>query len=182
MGKPMAITSGDGPVGVRVEYVKRRRVLRLVGWHEDGETVARTLSVPEFCEELGIEAEELAAPRRYLVFAGSHRAPVGGAGDLVAAFDSEQEARKAFSALRLSRPGHDEWAEMVALDGRGQVHQLLWFGAGRGHPAGGARRRAAGEGQAGRGRLGWVRQWRGGRTGSEEDDRPGGDGPAALSF
>ena len=82
--------------------------------------------------------------RTLLLFSGLHDEPRGGAGDLVAWFDCDDEALAAFRELRLTRSDEEGWAELVALDGGRHPSVRAWFGrsrterhlrvvAGRGH-------------------------------------------------
>ena len=50
-------------------------------------------------------------------------------GVLRSSFPSEHEARQVFIEMRLRRD--IDWAELVALDGRGSVKRLAWFGPDR---------------------------------------------------
>jgi hypothetical protein len=128
MGRPAAITVGDDSVGtVRVEYVRCRRTLRLWGWR--GETPPRVpVELPlQALVELGVASDELLPPQRFLLFGGGRGPARGGAGDLLATFESETRARDAFVALR--RRGEASWAQLVALEARGGVKRLAWFGS-----------------------------------------------------
>lgn len=75
--------------------------------------------------ELGVDAEELTAPHRFLLFGGQGGVR-GGARDLIATYDSEALARTAFIDLR--RSDGAGWAELVALAPRGGVKRLAWSG------------------------------------------------------
>ena len=128
MGKPATITVGDDTVGtVRVEYVRHRRTLRLWGWR--GATPPRTpVELPlQALVELGVASDDLVPPHRFLLFGGGRGPAKGGAGDLLATFESEARARDAFIALR--RRGDAEWAELVALAAKGGLKRLAWFGS-----------------------------------------------------
>lgn len=52
-------------------------------------------------------------------------------GVLRSSFPSEHEARQVFIEMRLRR--EMDWAELVALDGRGSVKRIAWFGPDRDH-------------------------------------------------
>ena len=64
----------------------------------------------------------------YVLFAGHHGEPNRGAGTVVAAFTSKDEARLAFRDMRRSLPNRDGWAELAAVSGRGPAKRLSWFG------------------------------------------------------
>jgi hypothetical protein len=119
MSRPATITVGDdGSTGIRVEYVRHRRALRLWGCH-DGEANGGPVEVPvQALVELGVATDELVAPHRFLVF-GGRGAVRGGARDLIATYDSEVLARTAFIDLRRARAC--DWAELVALTARGGI-------------------------------------------------------------
>lgn len=128
MGRARSIQSGDGTAGVRVEYVKTRRVVRLGGWHGDREI--RPIEVPasRFLDDLGIAPEELGATPIYLVLASVQQSRTRGMRHLAAAFPSEIQARQVFMRLRAAHQDPDEWAQVVALDARCRMVPLCWFG------------------------------------------------------
>ena len=129
MSTSRTLTTGDRRGGARIEYVKRRRVLRLDGWHGDREPLQSVeLPLRAFLERLDIDVEDLTPPRRYLLFSGLGR-PGGGARDLTAVFESEQKARAAFHALRTERRLPSSWAQLVTLDDRGRTKPVCWFDA-----------------------------------------------------
>ncbi len=134
MGRAKRMGAGTAGAGLAIEYVRTRKVVRLLGW-VDGESI-EPVEIPlgELCQRLGIDARDLVAPQRFLLFAGSHRSPGGGRRDLVATFDSEEEAWAAFRERRQSHPALHGWAELASIDARGQITQLAWFGL---HPADG---------------------------------------------
>ncbi len=111
MARARSIQSGDETAGVRVQYVKTRRMVRLGGWH-DGDRDIRPVEVPasRFLDELGIAPEELGAAPIYLVlgFVQDRRTRV--LRHLAGAFPSELQARQAFMHLRAQHQGADEWA------------------------------------------------------------------------
>lgn len=114
--------------GLAVEYVRTRRVVRLLGWCYDEALEPVEIPVDRLCAGLGIDPTELGAPTRYLLFAGSGPTPGGGLRDLVGTFASELEARDAFRRLRQQHPATSAWAELAAMDTTGQITQLAWFG------------------------------------------------------
>lgn len=120
MRRTMDINAG----GIRIEYLKSRRCLRLTT--TDGEPVDVPLS--QLIEELHIDRSDVVPPPRLLLFAGLHAQPRGGAGDLVGWFDSDDEARAAFRDARAERSDGDGWAELVALDGGSRPALRAWFG------------------------------------------------------
>ena len=129
MSTSRTLTTGDRRAGARIEYLKRRRVLRLDGWHCDREPLQSVeLPLRAFLERLDIDLENLAVPRRYLLFSGLGR-PGGGARDLTGVFESEQKARAAFHLLRTERRLPSSWAQLVMLDDRGRPKPLCWFDA-----------------------------------------------------
>lgn len=68
---------------------------------------------------------------RYLLFTGDGPAS-GGVSDLVAVFDSEQEARLAFTAVRRDNRADGHWAELCVVGAaRADVKVLCSFGRGR---------------------------------------------------
>lgn len=141
MGTAKRLGGPTKGAGLALEYVRTRRIVRLLGWyyHEPIEPVE--IPVDHLCHELGIDPSELGAPRHYLLFAGSGTRSGGGLRDLVGTFVSELEAREAFRQLRQQHPATSAWAELASIDSCGQVSQLAWFGprpgeqASSGHPA-----------------------------------------------
>lgn len=129
MTRARSIEAGDATAGVRVEYVKTRRVVRLGGWHGGGREM-RPLEVPasRFLDELGIEPEELNAAPAFLVLAAVQDYPGRGFRHLAAAFPSEITARELFLRLRADHQRPGEWAQVVALDARCRLVPVCWFG------------------------------------------------------
>jgi hypothetical protein len=111
-----------------MEYVRSRKVVRLLGWVRDEAIEPVEIPVDELCARLGIDPRDVVAPQRFLLFSGSHRRPLGGRRDLTATFDSEEKAWAAFRELRQSHPALQGWAELAVIDSTGQVNQLAWFG------------------------------------------------------
>jgi hypothetical protein len=111
-----------------MEYLRARKVIRLLGWVGDESLETVEVPVDQLCDRLGIDPRDVVAPHRFLLFAGSHRRPRGGRQDLVATFDSEEKAWAAFRERRQSHPALQGWAELAVIDSFGQVHQLAWFG------------------------------------------------------
>lgn len=132
MGRAKRLGTGTPNAGLAIEYVRSRKVVRLLGWRDGDPIEPVEIPVNELCQRLGIDPREVVKPHNYLLFAGSHRQPAGGLRDLVAAFDSEGEAWAAFRELRQIHPAAQGWGELAAIDGQGQVNQLAWFGL---HPA-----------------------------------------------
>jgi len=124
MSKPRQVVAGTGSATVRIEYVRTRRVLR---FSTSGSTPVE-LALPELIERLGIDAGDVAAPVRYLLFAAGHGQAKGGASDMVASFASEPHARQAFHQLRERRLDRGSWAELAALDHAGGLVRIGWFG------------------------------------------------------
>ncbi len=128
MARAKRVGAGTTRGGVAIEYVRGRKVLRLLGWVGDEPIEAVEIPVDQLCDRLGIDPRDVVAPHRFLLFAGSHRRPGGGRKDLVATFDCEEKAWAAFRERRQSHPALQGWAELAAIDGQGQVNQLAWFG------------------------------------------------------
>jgi hypothetical protein len=132
VGKPRRIAGEAQGAEFRIEYVRSRRVVRVVASHCGKKLPALELGLEEFWNELGIDAAELARERRFLLFAGSG-SPAGGTRDLVAHFTSENDARRAFWRLLQRKSPPYRWAEVATLDAAGRMRQLCWFGE-RGGP------------------------------------------------
>lgn len=81
-----------------------------------------------FLEELGIDIADLVPVRQFLLFAGFHDRPVGGAGDIAGVYAEVAEAREQFRKLRLSPESANRWGELVALDASGHLRSVCWFG------------------------------------------------------
>jgi hypothetical protein len=132
MGRPRRLNAGSDKAGVALEYVRSRKLLRVLGWVQDEPIGAVEIPVEELCAALGIDPRDVGSRSSYLLFAGSHSHPAGGLRDLVGTFTAEDKAWAAFRALREGHPATQGWAELAVVDGLGQVHQLAWFGL---HPA-----------------------------------------------
>jgi hypothetical protein len=128
MGKAKRLGSGSPEAGLALEYVRTRKVVRLLGWLHTESLEPVEVPVDQFCRRLGIDPRDLGAPRHYLLFAGSHARPRGGLRDLAGTFSSEERAWAAFRALRQAQPAGQGWAELAAVDALGQVNQMGWFG------------------------------------------------------
>lgn len=135
MGRAKRLGSGTRSAGLAIEYVRTRKVVRLLGWLYGEPIEPVEIPVGELWRRLGIDPQEFGAPRHYLLFAGSHRTTGGGLRDLIGTFDSEERAWDAFRELRQTHPSTQGWAELATIDGFGQVSQIAWFGL---HPARGA--------------------------------------------
>ena len=128
MGRPRKVSTTSPTSGLGVEYVKSRRVVRLLG-HCRGEALDPVeIPVDRLCDELSIEPRDLGSPETYLLFAGEPGAAGGGLRDLVGTFPTEELARRAFAGLRVQHPASGGWAELAAIDGFGRIRQLCWFG------------------------------------------------------
>lgn len=132
MGRSRSLGDGTRSTGLAIEYVRTRKVVRLLGWMNDAPIAPVEIPLDELFRGLGISPRDLGAPRQFLLFAGSHGRPAGGLRDLVGTFDAEERAWAAFRELRQGHPATQGWAELAAIDARGQVTQLAWFGL---HPA-----------------------------------------------
>jgi hypothetical protein len=133
MGRAKRLGTGTRKDGLAIEYVRTRKVIRLLGWLYGDAIQPVEIPVDELCSRLGIDPRDVGRPHNYLLFAGSHRHPAGGLRDLVGTYDDEEAAWAAFRQLRQSHPSAQGWGELAAIDGMGQVNQLAWFGL---HPAG----------------------------------------------
>ena len=111
-----------------IEYVRKRRVVRIVGWLSDTPIEPVEIPVDELCPGLGISPRDLGVPQQFLLFAGSHRRLAGGLRDLVGTFQDEDEAWAAFRERRQAHPATQGWAELAVIDATGHVNQLAWFG------------------------------------------------------
>ncbi len=132
MGRAKRLGSGTRRAGLAMEYVRSRKVVRLLGWLYDEPMEPVEIPVGDLCRRLGIDPQDLGVPHRYLLFAGSHHRVGGGLRDLVGTFDSEDRAWEAFRELRQAHPATHAWAELATIDALGHVTQMAWFGL---HPA-----------------------------------------------
>jgi len=128
MGRPKRLGGGNRGTGLAIEYVRTKKVVRLLGWFADTPIEPVEIPVGELCHSLGLSPSELGAPQHFLLFAGSHHRPLGGLRDLVGTFDVEDDAWAAFRELRQAHPSSQGWAELATIDGSGHVNQLAWFG------------------------------------------------------
>lgn len=128
MGRARRISGTTGSTGLAVEYVKSRRMLRLLGSWRGEELAPVEIPVDRLCEELSIDPRDLGSPESYLLFAGVHGRSAGGMRDLVGTFATEDEGRQAFTRLRVQHPSISGWAELTAIDGFGRIRQVCWFG------------------------------------------------------
>lgn len=120
-----SVVFGEDESPVLVDYVKSRRTLRIrVG------NIASEMPLGELFSRLDVDGTELAPARRYLLF-GAVGAALGGVGDLVGVFGSEQDARRAFVDLRQEGRLRSGWAELCQIDLRGRVSILCSFGRDR---------------------------------------------------
>lgn len=113
---------------VRLDYLRRRKVLRL--WTSQPTDAPIEVPRAELLEALGEDLDGAAFPPRYLLIAGiPARSDRGGdVRPLVTAFEHEDQARSAFRSLRLRSHPRTAWAQVVSLDARGQPHPICWFG------------------------------------------------------
>ena len=74
-------------------------------------------------------ADRPRSPALYLLFAGRHGHPAHGAGSLVAAYASAEEARAAFRHARLQLSDREGWAELTLVADGTRVKRVSWFGA-----------------------------------------------------
>ena len=101
-------------------------MVRLVRWTAGrSEDDGVGLEVSDFCARLGLTTDVLGPSAHYLLVAGAERP---GAGHVVSLFDSEQDARAAFVAVRRSDASAEAWAEVTRISVGGEVRRLCWFG------------------------------------------------------
>lgn len=81
-----------------------------------------------------LDLQHEGTPTIYLVFAGLHSEPMRGTGDLLAATASQEEALRAFRAVRLRVDDRDGWAELTEVTDDGTARRLSWFGVDRRPP------------------------------------------------
>lgn len=124
-----AIEVGDDTAGVRLGYVKGRRMLRLGGWHSGGSEI-EPLEFPAstLLSELGIAPDEFRAAPVYLLLAGLREPGASQTRRVTTAFAHELQARQTFRQLRIGDPTPTEWAELFALDIGCGLKPLCWFG------------------------------------------------------
>jgi hypothetical protein len=128
MGRARRLGTGARTDGLAIEYVRTRKVVRLLGWLYGDAIEPVEIPVADLCSRLGIDPRDIGQPHNYLLFAGSYRHPAGGLRDLVGAYESEEAAWSAFRELRQNHPATQGWGELASIDGAGQVTQLAWFG------------------------------------------------------
>ena len=128
MGRARRLSGGTRGTGLAIEYVRKRKIVRLLGWLDDKPIAPVEIPVEDLCTTLGIDPRDLGVPRQFLLFAGSHGRPAGGLRDLVGTFDMEEQAWAAFRQLRQAHPATQGWAELATIDGLGHVTQMAWFG------------------------------------------------------
>ena len=136
MSRARRISTTTATSGLAVEYVRSRRVLRLLGHNRGEELTPVEIPVDRLCETLSIDPRDLGSPENFLLFAGVHGDGGGGLRDLVGTFATEKQGREAFARLRVQHPSFQGWAELAAIDGFGRVRQVCWFGL-RGDVSGG---------------------------------------------
>lgn len=130
MPKAKALITTNGAAGAGIEYLKRRRVVRLFAWSEEaGDIEPIEVPIGSLCEQLGIDLGDLRPPSQYLLFGGSGRRSPGSRLDLVRGYACEMEARAAFRQIRVDDPSPGVWAELVALDAAGKVKPVCWYGS-----------------------------------------------------
>lgn len=134
MGRPRRVSTTTAGSELALEYVKSRRVVRLLGSCRGEQLPPVEIPVDRLCEALGIEPRQLGSPENYLLFAGVQGGAAGGLRDLVGTFATEEDGRQAFSRLRVQHPALRGWAELAAIDGFGRVRQICWFGLGPDRP------------------------------------------------
>ena len=143
MGRARRLGGGTRGTGLAIEYVRKRKIVRLLGWLDDEAIAPVEIPVDKLCTTLGIDPRDLGVPRQFLLFAGSYSRSAGGLRDLVGTFDVEENAWAAFRELRQAHPAAQSWAELATIDGFGHVTQMAWFGLhrasepGEGPPAAG---------------------------------------------
>jgi len=129
MGRPRRTSTTTAGSGLAVEYVRSRRLLRLLGSCRGEQLPPVEIPIDRLCQELGIDPRQLGAPELYLLFAGVRDGAGGGLRDLVGTFTTEDDGRLAFSRLRVQHPAVRGWAELAAIDGFGRIRQICWYGS-----------------------------------------------------
>lgn len=119
------VVLGEQRSPVVIDYVRSRSTLRIRVGNVGGE-----MRLGELFSRLDVDGKELAPARRYLLF-GAAGAALGGVGDLVGVFGSEQDARRAFVDLRQEGPWRSGWAELCQIDLHGRVSIVCSFGRDR---------------------------------------------------
>ena len=156
--RPRAIEAGDDTAGVRLEYIRSRRVLRLGGWHSGGRKIEPVeLPASMLLPELGIAPDELRVSPVYLLLAGVREPQGRRVRRVTTAFANELEARQAFRRLRAADPVPAEWAELLALDIACRLSPLCWFGDPGDQPGA---RLAVGDTAPSGGAESWRLRWR----------------------
>jgi hypothetical protein len=122
--------AGTRNAGLAIEYLRTRKVVRLLGWVRDEVIDPVEIPVDEFCARLGMDPRCLGAPLLFLLFAGSEPRPRGGLQDLAGTFECPDKAWAAFRELRHSHASLPGWAQLATIDGTGRVRQLAWYGLG----------------------------------------------------
>ena len=128
MGRARRLGGGTRGTGLAIEYVRKRKIVRLLGWLDDEAIAPVEIPLGDLCTTLGIDPRDLGVPRQFLLFTGSYSRPAGGLRDLVGTFDVEENAWEAFRELRQAHPASQSWAELATIDGLGHVTQMAWFG------------------------------------------------------
>jgi hypothetical protein len=136
MGRAKRLSGGTCSTGLAIEYVRTRKVVRILGWMAEAPIQPVEIPVRQLCHDLGIDPGDLGAPQHFLLFAGSHHRTAGGLRDLVGTFDDEVAAWAAFQDLRQAHPSRAGWAELAMIDARGHLTQLAWFGLHQATPTG----------------------------------------------
>jgi hypothetical protein len=128
MARAKRLGSARSGTGLAIEYVRKRKVVRLLGWVAQEPIEPVEIPIGDLCRGLGIVPADLGAPHLFLLFAGPHRRAEGGLRDLIGTFDVEDDAWAAFRDLRQAHPAGQGWAELATIDPYGHVSQLAWFG------------------------------------------------------
>lgn len=133
MRTPRSISAIAGEGFLRLEHLTRRRVIRIAIRPSPRAAAESTeMSVDDFVDQLGLAQQRAPACPRFLIFAGADGRQSGGAGDFVAAFPSEEEARNAFR--HICQHAAADWAQLVCLGDNGRLRTLCWKGTRAGRP------------------------------------------------
>lgn len=128
MAKAKRWEAGTRDAGLAIEYLRTRKVVRLLGWVSDEVIDPVEIPLEELCPRLDMDPRSLGAPLLFLLFAGTQSPSGGGLRDLVRTFDAPEKAWVAFRELRQAHASVPGWAQLATIDPRGRVRQLAWYG------------------------------------------------------
>ena len=127
MSQSKAAVEAVSPSGfVRVEHVRAHGAVRLIVGGATPRVTILELPVGDFLGRLGLMNWPAAEPVAYLIFAGNEGRTIGGAGDYVASFPTEDVAREAFRGV--CQAHSPDWAQLVRVDRGGRLTVICWRG------------------------------------------------------